>query len=158
MSIDRDLFRSVLSRFASGVTIITTHDDEGRDHGMTVSAFSSLSLDPPLVLIAIGHDATMAPVMATAKSFAVNILSAAQESLSRRFSGKLDDRFSGVGTSRGDLGDALLDDALATLVCRVVARHPAGDHDIVVGEVESGTAHDGRPLLYYRSGYAQLER
>ena len=158
MSIDSDLFRSVLSRFATGVTIITTHDGEGRDHGMTVSAFSSLSLDPPLVLVAIGHDATMAPVMATATSFAVNILSESQEGLSRRFSGKLDDRFAGVGTSRGALGDALLDDALATLVCRVVARHPAGDHDIVVGEVEEGEAHDGRPLLYYRGGYAQLER
>ena len=158
MSIDSDLFRSVLSRFASGVTIITTHDGEGRDHGMTVSAFSSLSLDPPLVMVAIGHDATMAPVMATATSFAVNILSDSQESLSRRFSGKLDDRFAGVGTVRGTLGDALLDDALATLECRVVARHPAGDHDIVVGEVEEGVAHDGRPLLYYRGGYAQLER
>jgi flavin reductase (DIM6/NTAB) family NADH-FMN oxidoreductase RutF len=158
MPIDSDLFRSVLSRFPSGVTIVTTHDDEGRDHGMTVSAFSSLSLEPPLVMIAIGHDATMAPVMATAESFAVNILSESQEALSRRFSGKLDDRFAGLGLTRGTLGDALLDDALATLECRVVARHPAGDHDIVVGEVEEGVAHHGRPLLYYRGGYAQLER
>jgi flavin reductase (DIM6/NTAB) family NADH-FMN oxidoreductase RutF len=158
MSIDSDLFRSVLSRFASGVTIITTHDADGRDHGMTVSAFSSLSLDPPLVMVAIGHDATMAPVMATATSFAVNILSEGQESLSRRFSGKLDDRFAGVGVTRSALGDALLDDALATLACRLVARHPAGDHDIVIGEVEEGAVHSGRPLLYYRGGYAQLER
>ena len=63
-----------------------------------------------------------------------------------------------MGTVRGPLGDALLDDALATLACRVVARHPAGDHDIVVGEVEEGATHEGHPLLYYRGGYAGLER
>ena len=158
MPIDADLFRAVLSRFASGVTIITTRDTEGRDHGMTVSAFSSLSLDPPLVLVAISHDATMAPVMKAAETFSVNILAESQEELSRRFSDKLDDRFAGVGVTRGLLGDALLDDALGTLDCRIVARHPAGDHDIVVGEVEGAAAHDGRPLLYYRGGYAGLER
>jgi len=158
MPIDGDLFRAVLSRFASGVTIITTRDEQGRDHGMTVSAFSSLSLEPPLVLVAIGHDATMAPVMATATSFGVNILSERQEELSRRFADKLDDRFAGIGITRGVLGDALIDEALGTLDCRIVARHPAGDHDIVVGEVEGAAAHDGRPLLYYRGGYAGLER
>jgi flavin reductase (DIM6/NTAB) family NADH-FMN oxidoreductase RutF len=158
MPIDGDLFRAALSRFASGVTIITTRDEHGRDHGMTVSAFSSLSLEPPLVLVAIGHDATMAPVMATATSFGVNILSERQEELSRRFADKLDDRFAGIGITRGVLGDALIDDALGTLDCRIVARHPAGDHDIVVGEVEGAAAHDGRPLLYYRGGYAGLER
>lgn len=158
MPIDGDLFRAALSRFASGVTIITTRDEQGRDHGMTVSAFSSLSLEPPLVLVAIGHDATMAPVMATATSFGVNILSERQEELSRRFADKLDDRFAGIGITRGVLGDALIDEALGTLDCRIVARHPAGDHDIVVGEVEGAAAHDGRPLLYYRGGYAGLER
>jgi flavin reductase (DIM6/NTAB) family NADH-FMN oxidoreductase RutF len=158
MPIDSDLFRSVLSRFTSGVTVITTRDAEGRDHGMTVSAFSSLSLDPPLVLVAIGHDATMAPVMSTATSFAVNILTNEQEALSRRFADKIDDRFAGVGITRSTLGDALLDDSLGTLGCRIVARHPAGDHDIVVGEVQDAAAHNGHPLLYYRGGYAGLER
>jgi len=158
MSIDPDLFRSVLGRFATGVTIITARDGTGRDHGMTVSAFSSLSLDPPLVLVCIGNDATMAPVMAAAGSFAVSILSDRQESLSRRFAGKLDDRFADVPRSPGVHGNVLLDDVLASLECRIVARHPAGDHVIVVGEVEAGHVRDGRPLLYYRGGYAQLER
>lgn len=158
MSIDSVLFRSVLGRFASGITIITTRDTEGRDHGMTVSAFSSLSLDPPLVLVAIGNDATMAPVMSQAHSFAVNVLRDDQQELSRRFAGKLDDRFAGVPRTQGMFGDALLDGALGTLECRVVARHPAGDHVIVVGEVEGAGAHDGRPLLYFRGSYAQLER
>ncbi len=158
MSIDGDLFRSVLGRFASGITVVTTHDEEGRDHGMTASAFSSLSLDPPLILVCIANDATMAPVMSRAHSFAVNVLSDGQEALSRRFAGKIDDRFSGVGFTRGDLGDAIVDDVLCWMQCRIVARHPAGDHTIVVGQVDSADVHDGRPLLYYRGGYAQLER
>jgi flavin reductase (DIM6/NTAB) family NADH-FMN oxidoreductase RutF len=158
MPIDADLFRHVLGRFATGVTIVTTRDHDGRDHGMTVSAFSSLSLDPPLVLVCIAHDATMAPVMQDAPSFVVNFLADAQETLSRRFAGKLDDRFAGIGFSRS-LGDlAILDDVLAWLECRVVDRHEAGDHTIVMGEVEHAGARDGRPLLYYRGGYATLER
>lgn len=158
MTIDEDLFKSVLARFASGITVITTRDAEGRDHGMTASAFSSLSLDPPLVLVCIANDATMAPVVGSAASFVVNILADSQEALSRRFAGKLDDRFAGVGQMRGDLGDAILDDVLAWMQCRIIARHPAGDHVIVVGAVEAAEARDARPLLYYRGGYAQLER
>lgn len=156
--IDRDTFRAVLGRFASGITVVTARDAQGTPHGMTVSAFSSLSLDPPLVLVCVGNEATMAPVMANTDTFAVNMLSDSQEALSRRFAGKIDDRFVGVGYSESDAGDPVLDDVLASLQCRVVARHPAGDHIIVVGRVEQGAAHDGKPLLYYRGGYAQLER
>ena len=158
MSIDGDLFRSVLGRFASGITVITTHDETGRDHGMTASAFSSLSLHPPLVLVCIANDATLAPVLAQASTFAVNMLADAQEPLSRRFAGILGDRFAGIGYTRGELGDVLLDEVLAWMQCRVVARHPAGDHVILVGQVEFADARDARPLLYYRGGYAQLER
>lgn len=158
MSIDADLFRSVLGRFATGVTIVTIRDREGRDHGMTVSAFASLSLDPPMVLVSIGNEATMAAAMQTAESFAVNILSDSQEALSRRFAGPVDDRFADVPLERGPLGNAVLDHVLAWIECRVLARHPAGDHVIVVGEVDSGTARHGRPLLYYRGGYAQIGR
>ena len=158
MSIDADLFRSVLGRFATGVTIVTVRDPDGRDHGMTVSAFSSLSLEPPLVQVCIGNDATMALPMQSATSFGVNILSADQEALSRRFAGPIDDRFADVLLTRGSLGNVILDDVLASLECRVVARHPVGDHVIVVGEVDCGAAHDGRPLLYYRGDYTHLER
>ncbi len=158
MSIDGDLFRSVLGRFASGITVITTRDASDRDHGMTASAFSSLSLDPPLVLVCIANDATMAPVMAAAETFAVNVLTDAQEAVSRRFAGKVDDRFAGIGFSRGEFGDVVLDDVLAWMQCRIVARHPAGDHVIIVGQAESAGVRDARPLLYYRGGYAQLER
>jgi flavin reductase (DIM6/NTAB) family NADH-FMN oxidoreductase RutF len=156
--IDADLFRAVLGRFASGITVITTTDANGTPHGMTVSAFSSLSLDPPLILVCVGNDATMAPVLAAKDSFIVNVLSATQEAVSRRFAGKVDDRFAGVGYHDGKLGDPVLEDVLAYMQCRIVARHPAGDHVIVVGEVIDAAAFEGKPLLYYRGGYAVLER
>ena len=158
MSIDPDLFRAVLGRFASGITIITTRDREGRDHGMTVSAFSSLSLEPPLVLVCIDNDATMAPALNVAESFAVNILSEHQEAMSRRFAGRVDDRFADLPFTRDSHGNPTLDDVLASLECRVVARHAAGDHVIMIGAVSAGAAHDQRPLMYYRGGYAQLAR
>ncbi|HEX2779825.1 MAG TPA: flavin reductase family protein [Gemmatimonadaceae bacterium] len=156
MTLDPDAFRAVLGRFASGVTVVTTYDG-GRDHGMTVSAFSSVSLAPPLVMVCIGDDASLRPVIEHATYFGVSILAAEQEALSRRFAAHVN-RFDGVGFTRGESGVALLDGALALLECRVVARHQAGDHLIVVGEVEAASAANERPLLYYRGGYAQLER
>lgn len=159
MPIDKDLFRAVLGRFASGVTIVTTVDAEGRDQGMTVSAFSSLSLDPPLVLVCIDHGASVWPAFETASHFAINILAATQEAVSRRFSSREGDRFDGVGFSRGVTGVALLDDTVGAVECAVIARVPHGDHSILVGSVEAGTARDDlQPLLYYRGGYASLTR
>lgn len=157
MSVDPDAFRAILGRFASGVTVVTVRDAEGRDHGMTVSAFSSVSLDPPLVLVCIDDEASIRPVMDRATHFGVSILAADQEALSRRFAAKCD-RFDGIGYERGEYGVALLGGALAWLECEIVARHQTGDHEIVIGEVERGENSDDRPLLYYRGGYAQLER
>ena len=156
--IDPETFRTILGRFATGVTVVTIRDTEGNDHGMTVSAFSSVSLVPPLVLVCVGHASDMYPFMSGVDRFGASILSASQEALSRRFSDTLPDRFDGVGYRRGSTGVALLDDALATVECTIVARHPAGDHTIVVGQVEHGSVGDSTPLLYYRSGYARLER
>jgi flavin reductase (DIM6/NTAB) family NADH-FMN oxidoreductase RutF len=159
VTIDPDTFRSVLGRFASGITIVTARDRDGKDFGMTVSAFCSVSLVPPLVLICVDHVASMHDLLLGAKHFAVNILASHQEHISRRFSGPDEHkRFDGVGYDRGITGAALLDDALAHIECRRVAQHDAGDHTVVIAEVESATAHSHRPLLYYRGGYAQLER
>jgi flavin reductase (DIM6/NTAB) family NADH-FMN oxidoreductase RutF len=157
--IDPDTFRSVLGRFASGITVLTARDGEGRHYGMTVSAFCSVSLVPPLVLVCVDLIASMHDALLEASHFAVNILSADQEPISRRFSG-LDEqnRFDGVGYTLGLTGVALLDEALAHIECRRVAHHRAGDHTVVIGEVEAAAAHTSRPLLYYRGGYAQLER
>ena len=159
MPIDADTFRSVLGRFASGVTIVTARDGDGHDHGMTVSAFCSLSLSPPLVLACVDHVASMHEVLRESSHFAVNILASGQEALSRRFATpEASRRFEGIGFSRAEGGAALLDDALAVLECRLIDCHSRGDHTIFIGEVEAATSHAGRPLLYYRGGYAQLER
>lgn len=158
-ALDPDAFRSVLGRFASGVTVLTTVDEAGRDHGMTASAFCSLSLEPPLVLVCVDESATMHQLLVEGAPLVINILSAQQEALSRRFaSGDPPHRFAGVGFARSPRGAAVLDDVLAWLECRVVARHPGGDHTIVVAHVEDAGTRQARPLLYYRSGYATLER
>lgn len=156
MSIDPDTFRAVLGRFATGVTVVTGRDDRGVDHGMTVSAFSSVSLDPPLVLACIDRGASMRELLGTVDQIGINILSEGQEAISRRFSGRNIERFDGLGYTRGASGVALLDDALAHIEARVVERREAGDHLILIAEVEGAEAFSQRPLLYYRSGYAQL--
>jgi flavin reductase (DIM6/NTAB) family NADH-FMN oxidoreductase RutF len=157
--IDSDTFRSVLGRFASGVTIVTTRDDNGADHGMTVSAFCSVSLDPPLVLICIDHSATMYRLLHGHRRFGISILSSEQEAYSRRFAADPDTgRFDGIAYSRGESGVVLLDNALAHLECDVVEHYDAGDHSLFIARVERAEPLHGRPLLYYRGGYAQLER
>ena len=157
---DSDTFRSVLGRFASGVTILTARDASGADHGMTVSAFSSLSLEPPLVLFCVDHTASMHGLLTSdpPPACGISILSSNQEAYSRRFADPDSDRFDGIAYSRGDSGVVLLDGALAHLECRTLEHHDAGDHTIFIAEVERAEPKHGRPLLYYRGGYAQLER
>jgi flavin reductase (DIM6/NTAB) family NADH-FMN oxidoreductase RutF len=159
MSVDPDTFRSILGRFATGVTVITAADTARGDFGITVTAFASLSLGPPLVLVCIDHQASIHPVMVTASHFVVNVLAAEQEAIARRFSAPDDEqRFQGLGYSRGATGAAVLDDVLAYLECRLVQATEGGDHTIFAGAVEVAKSRSGRPLLYYRGGYAQLER
>jgi flavin reductase (DIM6/NTAB) family NADH-FMN oxidoreductase RutF len=158
LSVNPDEFRSVLGRFPSGVTVVTTKARDGADHGMTVSAFASVSLDPPLVLICIEKNASAYAALTDAPGFVVNILSASQEQLARRFAIVDIDRFEGIGYTRSQNGFAILDDVLGVIECNVSAKHDAGDHTIIVGEVEATRAESGTPLLYYRGGYAQLER
>ena len=159
--IDADTFRSVLGRFASGVTIVTARDAQGTDHGMTVSAFCSLSLDPPLVLLCVDKSATMFDLLRSHPAFGVSILSSAQEAYSRRFADKKSERserFDGIAYTRGNSGVVLLDGALAHLECKVIKHHDEGDHMILIGRVDRAEPLDGRPLLYFRGGYAQFER
>jgi len=156
--VDSHAFRAVLGRFSTGVTVVTTVDRRRRDHGMTVSSFASVSLEPPLVLVCIGHSSSMYTTMHRAEHFTVNILSEGQEALARRFAEPGSNRFTGIGYGKGKNGDAILDDVLGYIECEIVARHEAGDHDIIIGAVEVAVANEGKPLLYYRGGYAQLER
>jgi flavin reductase (DIM6/NTAB) family NADH-FMN oxidoreductase RutF len=117
-----------------------------------------VSLDPPLVLICIEKNASAYAALTDAPGFVVNILSASQEQLARRFAIVDIDRFEGIGYTRSQNGFAILDDVLGVIECNVSAKHDAGDHTIIVGEVEATRAESGSPLLYYRGGYAQLER
>jgi 3-hydroxy-9,10-secoandrosta-1,3,5(10)-triene-9,17-dione monooxygenase reductase component len=156
-SIDAAAFRHALGRFPSGVTVVTVRGNDGRDFGMTVSAFASLSLVPPLVLVCIGDDATIAGAVADAGQFAVSVLAEDQELLARRFAESDTNRFAGTAVSRGVTGLALVDGAVAHLQCAIVARHRGGDHTIVVGELFAAAAvEDGRPLVYQRGEYRRL--
>ena len=158
MAIDPDAFRAALGRFASGVTILTVRDGAGNDHGMTVSAFCSASLTPPLVLACVDKTADMHAILSKASHFGISILAEGQEALSRRFAELPSGRFDGIGFSRGDTGVVLLDDAIAHLECKRLNRYEAGDHAAFLGEVERAETRGSHPLMYYRGGYTQLER
>lgn len=157
MSVSEDEFRAVLGRFTSGVTVVTTVAEAGTDHGMTVSAFSSLSLQPPLILICIEKTASAHEALTTAPGFVVNVLSARQEQIARRFAIVDIDRFEGVGFTRSSRGYAVLDDVLSVIECSRYRLYDGGDHTIILGQVEATRAESGTPLLYYRGGYTQLE-
>jgi flavin reductase (DIM6/NTAB) family NADH-FMN oxidoreductase RutF len=157
LSVSEDEFRAVLGRFPSGVTVVTATDAKGSDQGMTVSAFCSVSLHPPLVLICIEKSASAHDALTTSEAFVVNILSARQEQIARRFAIVDIDRFEGVGFTRSSRGCAVLDDALAVIECSRQQLYDGGDHTIITGQVEAMRAEQGTPLLYYRGGYAQLE-
>jgi flavin reductase (DIM6/NTAB) family NADH-FMN oxidoreductase RutF len=124
---------------------------------MTVSAFCSVSLEPPLILICIEKTASAYAALTSASGFVVNVLSAKQEQIARRFAIVDIDRFEGVGFTRSTSGYAILDDVLAVIECKRVSSSEGGDHTIILGEVEGTRAEVGSPLLYYRGGYAQLE-
>ena len=154
--ISPDDFRRVLSHFASGVTIVTTSDGEQRPTGLTASAFCSVSLDPPLILICVDHKSQSYPHLRESGRFAINILHQGHEQLSRRFASSRLDKFDGVAFKLGTLGVPLIDEALAHLECRTVSAHVEGDHTIFVGRVEGIGVGEGEPLLYYGGRYHRL--
>ncbi len=148
-------FREALRNFASGVTVVTTADQD-RPAGMTVSAFSAVSLDPPLIQICVDRQAFTHEVIARAGQFAVNILAEDQAHLSRLFASHEQHKFASVSYRRSDTGLPLLDGVLTALECRVVEAVAAGDHTIYIGEVLATHIGAGAPLLYYQSAYHQL--
>jgi flavin reductase (DIM6/NTAB) family NADH-FMN oxidoreductase RutF len=150
-------FRTALGAFATGVTVITTQSGE-HPYGMTANAFSSLSLDPPLILVCVKSQAEGSQIIDRNGVFAVNVLGAEQEALSRYFSSKERprgaDAFKEISHSRGTSGSPILEGAAAYLDCRVTARHPAGDHIIFIGEVLAlGVDSSVEPLLFHLGKY-----
>ena len=155
--IEKQHFRRICGKFASGITIATVRSPEGAPHGMTANAFTSVSLAPPLVLVCVDHRARILEHFRIGEHFGINILGAAQRHLSERFAGTGYDRFEGVSWRPGHTGVPLLTDVLATLECARINVVTAGDHDIVIGQVLHADCQDGDPLVFYSSQHRSLE-
>ncbi|MHB8681646.1 MAG: flavin reductase family protein [Acidimicrobiales bacterium] len=155
-SFDTARFREVLGHFPTGVTIVTAVEG-GEPVGFTCQAFASLSLDPPLVVLAPGKSSTSWPRIVSAGEFCVNILAEDQEALCRDFSVSGGDKFTGVGWRPAGNGAPVLDGVLAWVECRFLRSHDAGDHELVVGHVQDMGVNKGRPLVYYRGGFGRFE-
>ncbi len=156
MTADQEKFRQLIGCFATGVTVVTTVDSAGRPQGMTASAVSSVSLEPPLLLVCIDKAADFHPVMTAAKMFAVNVLAADQESTARRFADRAPDRFASVDMHLiEDLPH--LDGCVAHLRCEKRGEFDAGDHTIFIGLVVAGETQQRSPLLHYRGRYTATE-
>jgi len=156
MAIDKDQFRQVLSHFAAGVTVVTTLDGEQRPHGLTATAFTSVSLEPPLVLVCIDKSADTYPHFEPAGLFAVNFLALDQRDISQRFAKHGGEKFAGLGWRPGVLGAPLLDGTIGHVECRIRYSYEGGDHTILVGEIESADTSDGEPLLHFRHAYRRV--
>ncbi len=155
--IDSARFRTILGHFATGVTVVTGHGPDGPS-GMAANSFTSVSLDPPLVAFCAAYSSSTWPLIQAGGHYCVNVLSDKQEDVCRRFAAKDTDRFLGVGWKPAESGCPILDDVLAWIDCAIEAEHAAGDHVIVVGRaIGMDVAADGRPLLFYRGGYGNLE-
>lgn len=158
MSVSEAEFRGALSRFASGVSVVTTKDAAGKLHGITVSAFCSVSLDPPLVLICIEKATASHYAFLESNVFVVNILDESQEPLSERFAAPSNDKFGDVEFQPGIDGLPMLRNALASLECRLTDSYGAGDHSVFIGEVQKVSIRDGEPLMYFRGAYRNAPR
>lgn len=157
MTVTQEQFRAALGSFASGVTAVTTKDAKGKLLGITVSAFCSVSLSPPMVLICIEKTAGSHYAFEESNVFVVNVLREGDAAISELFASTLDDKFVNIDYSYGIEGVPVLNNALATLECRVKFSYHGGDHSIFVGEVENVTVDNGQPLLYYRSQYGRFD-
>jgi flavin reductase (DIM6/NTAB) family NADH-FMN oxidoreductase RutF len=154
---DQRTLRDALGSFATGVTVVTCVDDQERPFGLTVNSFTSVSLDPPLLLVCIAKGARCAPALFKAQHFAVNVLQTGQQPASIRFSTRDEDRFGATPWSIGETGAPLLMDSLAVFECERHAAHDAGDHDLLVGKVIRASFDPKMdPLLYFRGRYRRL--
>jgi 3-hydroxy-9,10-secoandrosta-1,3,5(10)-triene-9,17-dione monooxygenase reductase component len=155
-TVDPRVFRSVCGTFATGVTVVTS-GTAGPVAGLTVNSFTSVSLDPPLILVCIHNESSVLPALRRAGAFAVNILAADQEDICRSFAGRHPHRAAETDTRRGRTGAPILSDALAYLDCRLDREVDGGDHTIVIGEVlELSVQREDEPLVFFRNTFNQL--
>jgi flavin reductase (DIM6/NTAB) family NADH-FMN oxidoreductase RutF len=156
MAFDPVIQRRIMGRFATGVTVIATRDASGQYGGMTANAVASLSLEPPLVLVAVDRRAQTHLVLTQTRCFVMNVLTADQEHLSRRFALPGPKDYSDIPLTTAETGAPVFTEALAWVDCRVTDILAGGDHDIFVGEIVAGDAREGQPLLYYTGKYRRL--
>ncbi len=156
MAVPAELYKQALAQFASGVTVVTARAPDGSLYGLTASAFCAVSLEPPLVLVCVGRQATTHEGIAGAGWFAVNVLSETQEDLSRLFATTLDKFGELEFTSGPRNGSPRLPGVLAFLECRVLNSFDGGDHTIYLGQVEHAEINGGNPLLYFCGDYRAL--
>jgi flavin reductase len=155
MTFDSKKQRKIMGQFATGVTVVTT-DGEAGPHGLTANAVASLSLDPPLVLVAVEKSAHSVEYLRKNRCFAINILRLEQQEISRRFAAPGPKNFTGLELTTAVTSAPILSDCLAFIDCRVADILPGGDHEIFVGEILAGEYHGGEPLLYYAGAYRRL--
>jgi len=156
MPFDHTELRRVMGCFATGVTVITTRDQGGRPYGLTANAVTSLSLEPPLLLICVDRKAETYPHFFDSKIFVLNILREDQEDVSRRFAKTGGEKFTGVSYRIGHLDTPVLEGTLGHVECRIIETLEGGDHVIHIGEVQHAEAGEGRPLLFFRGKYHKL--
>jgi flavin reductase ActVB len=157
MPVDTLAFRQALAQFPSGITVVTARDAGGRPQGLTVSAFCSVSMEPPLVLVCVDERAEADGAIRSSRLFGVSVLAEGQEQVSRRFASGGPDKFEGIELVTGRHGTLLVPGALAHIECRVRSGHSEGDHTVWVGEVVSLATYAGRPLVYHARGYRRLD-
>jgi 3-hydroxy-9,10-secoandrosta-1,3,5(10)-triene-9,17-dione monooxygenase reductase component len=155
MPIDKNEFRRVLGHFAAGVTVVTTRGADGKPYGLTATAFTSVSLVPPLVLVCVDKKSDSYPHFSSG-IFGVNFLAVDQEAISGRFAKSGGDKFGDVSFRWGNVGVPVLAGTVGSLECRTVHVYDGGDHTIYVGEVEAAEATEGNPLLYFRGAYRSV--
>ncbi len=156
MAVDNDVFRKTMGSFVAGVTVVTTVGDDGQPYGLTATAFSSVSMAPPLALVCIDKGSSTHTHFAASGVFTVNFLAADQEDVSNRFASSTADKFGAGDWRRGHLGPAILSGTLGYAECRLVHSYDGGDHTIYVGQIESADTSPGEPLTYYRGAYRRL--
>ncbi|SAL76146.1 flavin reductase family protein [Caballeronia telluris] len=157
---DKQTFRDALSAFPSGVTIVSTTDEKGRHWGFTASSFSSVSMDPPLVLVCIANTADSHPAFLSARRYSINILAQEQKDIAMHFARKGVDKF-GPHEFRYGTGDdplpPMLPGSRASLVCIARDVYEAGDHTVLIGEIEAVELSESAPLVYFNRGFRSLE-
>jgi len=158
MSVSPDIFKKTLSKFASGVTVVTSADAKGKLFGITVSAFCSVSLEPPLIMVSIEKGTGTHHALSADGHFNVHVLAEGQEEISNRFASRSEDKFVGFEFAKDERGIPVIEGTLAAIKCRKFSEADGGDHTIFIGEVIESEINEGFPLLYWQYNYKEIEK